>query len=685
MATSGSKSVTVTSHDTLKFSWSRSSVDITNNKSTVTWKLELIADGYGKISSTTSKDWSVTVNGTKYSGTNTVSIANSATKTLASGSTVITHNSDGTKTFSYSFSQEFAITFSGSSIGTKSGSGSGTLDTIPRASSLTASNGTLGTAQTLSITRHSSSFTHTITYKCGTATGTITTKTTATSVSFTPPLSLASQVPNSTSTSVTLTLTTYNGSSSIGTYTKTINCSVPSSVVPTVSISVSDAAGYYSTYGAYIQSKSKIKYTVTESGAYGSTIKTRTVTADGSSYTALSATTGVIKGTGTLTITVKITDSRGRSSSKSTTISVLAYKVPSISSFSVVRSDSTGASSSSGAYLCVNFGATITSLNSKNKAAYTIKYKKTGTSTYTTATLTDYAGKYAVTGGKYVFAADTSSSYDVILTATDGFGSVTKSGVGATTSKVFSILAKGLGVAFGKVAELSNYLDVGFHARFRKDVQVDGNILGQIKKAFDGGKWIESRDRSLVRIPDYPDASHYSPIFSVKTTNGEWSGGIKNDNFVVSYTKDTDYTAGTNVSTKVIFYPDGTLNNDAKGHAKVLWSGGLYMHGTQTITLSESVSSQPHGIVLHWQGYTSPNPQNYWHQFIFVPKTHTNGGGVSMLLTNAVGDILAPKYVYVNNTTITGNALNDDGETAVSGSGITKTPNKFVLTEVLGV
>jgi len=75
MATSGSTSIAVTSHDTLKFSWSLSSQSIVDNTSIVNWKLELISDAYGAISSTASKNWSVTVNGKAYSGTNTVGIA----------------------------------------------------------------------------------------------------------------------------------------------------------------------------------------------------------------------------------------------------------------------------------------------------------------------------------------------------------------------------------------------------------------------------------------------------------------------------------------------------------------------------------------------------------------------------------------------------------------------------------
>ena len=79
MATSGSKSITVTSYDTLKFSWSIKSTSIENNTSTVSWKMQLIATEHGEIISSVAKDWSVTVNGKKYSGTNKIAISNNKT------------------------------------------------------------------------------------------------------------------------------------------------------------------------------------------------------------------------------------------------------------------------------------------------------------------------------------------------------------------------------------------------------------------------------------------------------------------------------------------------------------------------------------------------------------------------------------------------------------------------------
>ena len=158
--------VWVSNQITLRFGWWQDSQSIANNRSVVGWHLQLIASG-GSISSSASKSWAVTINGTNYSGTNTIGVSNGQTKTLASGTTTIAHNADGTKSFSFSFSQQFDISYSGVGwIGTKSGSGSGTLSPIPRTSSVSSTNANIGESIKITINRASSSFTHTLPCKC---------------------------------------------------------------------------------------------------------------------------------------------------------------------------------------------------------------------------------------------------------------------------------------------------------------------------------------------------------------------------------------------------------------------------------------------------------------------------------------------------------------------------------------
>lgn len=457
MATSGSKSVTVTSWNTLKFSWSQASQSIANNTTTVSWTLQLIAGSSGRISSTASKDWSVTVNGTKYSGTNTIGVAANATKTLASGKTTITHNSDGTKSFSYSFSQEFGITFSGSSIGTKSGSGTGTLNTIPRASTptLSASSVNMGSAVTINTPRASSSFTHDLAYAfaggsyVSIATGVTTSK------SWTVPLSLANSIPNATSGTVTIRCITKNGSTTIGTKTVLLTAKVPSSVVPTISsVTLTEAtSGIAAQFGAFIQHKSKVKATISAAGAYSSTIKSYSTTFSGKTYTGASWTSGVVTQSGSLSMVTTVTDSRGRTAKKTTTVSILAYNPPKITAFHAARYDSAGNADPDGIYLSVRYAYNVSALGNKNTASAVISWKQSTASTWTQLlTATALSANTTAKPTTPTFSLD--YQYDVRIVVTDWFGSsATYNTVLPSGAVILDIKADGKGIAFGKTCE----------------------------------------------------------------------------------------------------------------------------------------------------------------------------------------------------------------------------------------
>lgn len=125
------------------------------------------------------------------------------------------------------------------------------------------------------------------------------------------------------------------------------------------------------------------------------------------------------------------------------------------------------------------------------------------------------------------------------------------------------------------------------------------------------------------------------------------------------------------------------------GVNNLLWSGGLFMHGTQTIELSESISSQPSGIVLVWSYYTT-SAQNYdWH-YTYIPKSHVlnyggSGTGINCGLwgANSTFNVVSSKYIYVTNTEITGHENNTASGTG--SSGIKYDNSKFVLRYVFGV
>lgn len=468
MASSGSKSVTVTAYDTLKFTWTQVSQSVANNTTKISWTLQLVAGSSGRISSTASKDWSVTVNGTKYSGTNTVGIGNSTTKTLASGSTTIAHDADGGKSFSYSFSQEFGITFSGSTVGTKTGSGTGTLNTIPRATAPTvsASSVTMGDAVTIRTPRASSSFTHDLAYAFAGSSYTTIATGVDTSYSWTVP-DLASRVPNTTSGTVTIRCITKNGSTTVGTKTVLMTAKVPASVVPTISaVALTETtAGLAAQFGVFVKSKSKVRATITAAGAKGSTIKTYSSTLQGKTYTGSSWTSDTLASAGTLSIVTTVTDSRGRTAKKTTTLSVTDYTAPKISTLTAWRRGASGPQED-GTLLTLSWAYSVASVGSKNTASAVIEYKRTTATDWTQLTT-----RTALTSSETVEFVEpefsTDYQYDLRLTVVDWFGaSQAYTTTLPTGAVIMDFLGSGKGLAIGKVAEYEG-LEVGWDAAGR--------------------------------------------------------------------------------------------------------------------------------------------------------------------------------------------------------------------------
>ena len=111
--------------------WKVNSQSTSNNSSNVTASVFIRSSGNGyTISSTASKNITLTINGTSYSGTATVGIGANTKKTLLTKTVDVKHNSDGTKTCAFACSGALGLTLSGTKYNTVSHSGNGTFNTI---------------------------------------------------------------------------------------------------------------------------------------------------------------------------------------------------------------------------------------------------------------------------------------------------------------------------------------------------------------------------------------------------------------------------------------------------------------------------------------------------------------------------------------------------------------------------
>ncbi len=161
-----------------------------------------------------------------------------------SGSVTVSHNPDGTCSLPVSLSTAI-YTSTQSAV-----SGTWTLDTIPRASVVTATSGNIGQSILVAISRYSSAFTHALRYSFGSLSGWIgaggamsssEVKHSGTSVAFTLPESFYDQIPDDPSATGTITCYTYSGSTLLGTATCRFTAYAEQAVcAPTVSGTVVD-------------------------------------------------------------------------------------------------------------------------------------------------------------------------------------------------------------------------------------------------------------------------------------------------------------------------------------------------------------------------------------------------------------------------------------------------------------
>lgn len=479
MATSGTIQEAIRTGYRLQIAWSVGSQSVANNTSSVTVKVQLVSTGASyTINSTASKSGSVTINGTKYTFSFTASLSGNQTKTLYTKTVTVAHNADGTKTCSFSATCGINVTLSGTYYGNVTASGTGTFNTIARAStisSVTSSVSVNGTNEVaVSITRAASSFTHTVVFSFGSYSKTTTGV--GTSTSYAIPQSWLNAIPNATSGTAKVTVTTYSGSTKIGSaVSKNFTLTVPVSVVPSISgVTIAEAvSGLAAQFGAYVQGKSKLSVKITAAGALSSTIKAYKTTIQGANFTAASFTSGVLSKSGTSTVTITVTDSRGRTASTTRSITVTAYAAPKITSFQGFRCNADGTENYEGTYLNARVNFSISAVGNKNTASYTLEYKLQSASNWTALTSGSvYALNDNIISASGLFGVD--NTFDIRLSVKDYFATVTSTFDLPTAFTLLDFNKSGRGIAFGKVSEVAEGVEVDLPMSIYKYIYMGG-------------------------------------------------------------------------------------------------------------------------------------------------------------------------------------------------------------------
>ena len=344
---------------------------------------------------------------------------------------------------------------------------------------------TIASAFTVTTNRKSSSNTHTLRFKIGSTT-VHTVNNVGESSSVTLPATVANYITTSASGVCTLEcVTTYvlKGTSTTGTTTTTFNLKVPDSYKPTltnvVATDSSATPNQYSTFGFYVNNRSIVSISGTETLSYGSTIVSRKVTFANKTFNSANIgtlslgdsnfTNDVYTGNATLTIT----DARGRSASGNVSLTVRKYSSPSFTATSAYRSDANGNSSPEGERITVNTPYTSSSLNNKNFVKREIYVNNSLVKTEGNTTNTNATQSKAVLTATY----PNSNSYDIRVVLTDTSGSTTTyTNTVPTAQRPLSIKKDGSGLALGRICRQAG-LEVGWNAEFDGNVQVDKDLV----------------------------------------------------------------------------------------------------------------------------------------------------------------------------------------------------------------
>lgn len=697
MATSGTIRNDFRTGYAVQLVWSVASQNVADNTSSVRVRVQLVSTGSSyTINSSASKNGSVTINGSTYKFTFTASLNGNQTKTIDDRTVSVAHGSDGTKTCSFSFSTAINVTLSGTYYGTVSKSGSGVFNTIPRATSfdsIASASQYIDSTMTYKYSPKTSAFYNRLVVKVGGSAlltvnlGSKAANQQAGTLTLTSALlnTVYAKYPKAVSAILTFVVETYSNSgytSKVGMSTeRKLTLTFPTSLVPTISsVTLSEAVSdIASKFGAYVQNKSKVRVVTSASGVGGSTISSVKTIINGVTYTGATITSGFLTKSGTIGISIKVTDSRGRVASASKSISVTEYSPPKITAFAGFRALSDGTENYEGTCLSVSYSFSIAGVGDKNDKSYRVEYRTKDGSSWTNL----FAGSvYTLAETKAtesLFSID--HAYDVRMTVSDYFGSDTKTIDIPTAFTLMDLRSTGRGLAFGKVSEkdaleiametefshaetpssptmlqngqdLNDILTPGFYAI--PNTSVSGSLLNKPYTATSTGSLVVIKEgngnqvRQIMKVCSKPDNRIYERVYY---TN-EWG------------------------SWKKVF----------NGGSKILWTGTYYMTEGHRITLSEPISEQVSGIVLVFSRYADGTAQNYGFVSHFVSKelvnAHAGVGQCFLLCSSAKFGMMASKYLYINDATIAGHADNSASGTA---NGITYNNSGYVLRYVIGV
>ena len=590
-----------------------------------------------KTSTSTRYDNTITINGVEYDFT-APALSNAGTYQLASvTSGAIAHNANGKKSITISVSYRFNATISGTFYGTQTATATVDLDTIAKQANITAApNFNDEGNPTITYSNEVGNIVDSL-EACISLTGAIddvpyrAISKTGTSYTFNLTAAERKTLRAATTDSNSRTVRFYvktvlDGETYLSYLSKTLTIVNGN---PTLSPVIEDIdSGMLALTGnknKYVRYYSNPKYTMNAAALKEATIKS--VKATCGSVTRTSQ-TGEFYNIENDSITFSVTDSRGNTTSKVVPLDMIDYvKLSCNLAVTTPSTDGNSTLTISGNYFNGSFGATNNSL--------TVQYRfKENDGEYgdwiaATATITNdiYKATVNITGlnylNTYTFQA---RCWDVVTI------------VESAEKKV-------------KTIPVFDWGDEDFN--FNVPVKLSNDTV--LRRNIDNANIVLSANQASVFVrPNGTGSNEGQAIFDT-SGNLSLSGNI-------------------------------TANGYNFGFNNVLWSGAYYMTGEHTITLSKAISEQANGVILVFSRHSNGTAENSNFNFFFVPKyqvaTHSSAGCCFSMNTINFG-LVSAKYLYISDTTISGNDLNS--ATGTGTSGIKYDNSAYLLRYVIGI
>ena len=639
---------------------------IENNTSTVSWQLWLERASSWAYDLLNESLAEVEINGQSVLRQYvSFDLRNSDWVRFGSDTITIPHNDDGTK--SISISTRLTNVAGMGDIGKINGTVN--LSTIPRASAIRSVSSTeLGQPITVSIDKKATAFRHQVWWSVNGSEWIDLGQNHDTSVQFTVPIDYANRITNSDTGTVDVCVRTLQGDTIIGrdVYLNGTSILVPKNIVPTLenvtAVERISKIAEIIPKGNFVKGKSTIRLeAVGAKGAYGSSI-VLTELSLGNLVVRSSQGDFPANNSGTVTAVAKITDSRGRTATKSIQINIVDYYAPKILAFLANRAGN-GTNKTITSTVLANVSPLILNGSNINRYNLKIQYSEKNSNRWLdavslTAQTVEKINRQIDSGAYYAL----DKSYNIRLVIQDRVSEIVDSVLTVRSSEVLVALGDGR-IGFGGFPELKKHCEFFKPATMHNSLNVEGGILSNGKPIQEFA--LTSRDGKSIKFTgDLNNLKTAGGYYAYRVTNSPQ--GADNTGYVTVITQDNNNSCVQMYVpyNKDAMYMRRSYANSWSGWLSVggeidIWRNASYRSGWRTAgdaVVQYTITSQG---VVHLRGVATGGsladnaaiinlPAGYRPSRYIYKKALNNSYGTAILGINTNGDVTVKKNVDNN-------------------------------------